>query len=84
MGRIEQGLKNNREALRHYKETIREGEDSPWFFACNAALQSGLIYEKLGDKAAARSHFQLCIKMNPVEYADGLHQQAKAGLARIR
>lgn len=84
LGRIEQGLKNYPEALRYYHQTIEKGETSPWFFACNAALQAGLIYEKLGDKATAKTHFQLCLKMNPVEYADGLHQQAKAGLGRVR
>lgn len=84
MGRITQGLGRKAEALNYFKQTIEEGQNKAYFFACNAALQSGLIYEAAGEYERAKDYFQQCLLLNPDEYAAGLHQKAKAGLSRIR
>lgn len=84
MGRILQVLDRPAEALSCFEKTIDHGDNSPYFFACNAALQCGLIHEKAGNWAKAKQYFKKCLLLNPDEYATGLHQQAKAGLARIR
>jgi hypothetical protein len=84
MGRILHGMKEYSKALFYYQRTIEVGRDAPYFFACNAALQSGLIYESLNSRAKAREYFNLCLAISPDEHRTGLHQQAKSGLARLR
>ena len=84
LGRITHKLQKSKEALDHYQATIEKGRDEPWFFACNAALQSGIIYEKKGDAVKAKEFYKLCLSIKPEEYKSGLHQKAKAGLNRLR
>lgn len=83
MGRLLHGLERYNEALRYYQLTIEKGGSQPWFFACNAALQMGLIYEKKGNTARAREAYERCLSFKPEEYRTGLHQKAKSGLARL-
>ena len=83
MGRIRHGQKNYTAALRFYDRTIEKGRDNPAFYACNAALQAGLIEERRGRNSQAKAYFDACLAMQPDEYKTGLHQQAKAGLRRI-
>lgn len=83
LGRILQGLERYPEAIQYYSRTIDSGMDEPWFFACNAALQTGIIHESSGKKQAATKAYKTCLSINPDEYRTGLHQQAKAGLVRL-
>ncbi|MEM6395215.1 MAG: hypothetical protein AAF741_02625 [Bacteroidota bacterium] len=83
-GRILHGLKDWNGALSFYERTISLGEDDDSFFACNAALQAGLIEEDQNKKDSARRYFNLCLDMQPDEYRSGLHLQAKAGLNRLK
>ena len=84
MGRILQELDRKPEALVFFHKTIEEGEFLPYFFACNAALQCGLIYEENNDQKLAKQYFRKCLLLNPEEYATGLHQKAKAGIGRLK
>lgn len=84
MGRIAQGLKKNIEASFYFDKTIAAGRNEPYYYACNAALQMGILHEKNGQKDKARSYFQQCLAMNPSDYADSLHAMAKAGLSRLK
>lgn len=84
MGRLLHGLKRYDSALEYYRFTIEKGADSPYFYACNAALQMGLIYESQGDPARARAAFERCLNLSPEEYRTGLHQKAKSGLVRLQ
>lgn len=83
LGRVLHGLKEYKAALAFYQKTISSGRFEPYFFACNAALQSGIIYEKMGKLELAKSYYHTCLDLNPEEYRTGLHQKAQAGLARI-
>ncbi len=83
-GRISQGLKHNMQAIESYMKTIESGADQPYYYACNAALQVGLIYEQLGNVEKARKHFNLCLDIKPREYKTSLHHQAKSGLKRLK
>ncbi len=84
MGRIFHGMKQYPQALHYYQLTIERGQSSPYFFACNAALQAGLIYEELGMSDRAADFFRRCLSMSPEEYKTGLHQKATTGLSRLR
>ena len=84
MGRITHSLGRYSEALQYYQATIDKGANEPWYFACRAALERGHIFEVQGNMAAARTAFERCLKITPEDYKSGLHQQAKAGLRRLK
>ena len=83
-GRILHGLKDYDGALAFYERTIQRGRNSPHFFACNAALQAGLVEERRQRYERAAAYFRTCLDIQPDEYRAGLHMQAKAGLSRVR
>ncbi len=66
-----------------YKQTISIGRESPAYFACKSAVELGELAARQGAKEQARAWYELALKLHPSEYAAGLHQQAKAGLARL-
>lgn len=83
-GRIHHGLKQFPQAISHYLQTIRRGENETYFYACNAALQIGLVYEEMNNPVQAKAFFQRCLSMKPDEYRASLHQKAKAGINRLK
>ena len=83
MARILHKLGRIAEAIQMYMQTISDGKEDPYVFACNSAFQLGSITELKGDKIQAKQYYQLCLSINPEEYASGLHQKAKAGLSRV-
>lgn len=83
MGRITHKLNRYNEALSYYQSTMDKGKDSPYYFACRAALEKGHILEKLGKKTQAIEAYNRCLNMSPDDSKTGLHQQAKAGLRRL-
>jgi len=84
LGRVYHKKNNDQKAIKHYQKIIHEGSDKPWYFACNAALRTGNIYEAQGNFAQARVYYKKCLNLYPDEYRNGLHQHAKAGLNRIK
>lgn len=83
LGRIAQKMGKVGEAYHHYETVILWGEKQPWYFACNAALQIGIMQEAYADCKNARYWYQRCLDMHPKEYAGSLHGKAKAGLNRL-
>jgi len=84
LGRVTHMLGKTQDAVRLYTQTMDNGAKEPWYFACNAALQLGLLHEAKKDLANARAAFNRCLSMKPEEYAASLHAQAKAGLGRVK
>jgi tetratricopeptide (TPR) repeat protein len=84
LGRILQKLGRPEEALSYYHKTIEMGSKEPWYFACRSALEQGIIYEEMGQKAMAQKAYSNCLDISPEDHKTGLHQQAKAGLRRIK
>ena len=84
MGRIAQKKNELKKALGYYSQCYAMGGKLPAYFACSAALQSGIIYEETQNKAMARVMYGRCLGLQPEDYGDSLHQKAKAGLARLR
>ncbi|MCK9616485.1 MAG: hypothetical protein M0R21_01460 [Lentimicrobiaceae bacterium] len=72
------------DAIPLYEQAIRQGKDEEWYFAANAALQLGMIYETAGNYTKAGLYYRQCLAMNPSEYKNSIHQKAKAGLNRIK
>ncbi len=70
-------------AIQFYQSTIIRGEKYPYYYAANAALQLGLIYEDRGLKEKATDYFRKCLAMKNTDYKNSLDQKAKAGLNRL-
>jgi len=84
LGRITHRMNELEKALNFYQQTIDKGQNEEYFFACNAALQMGSIYEKMHNYSQAERYYNLCLSLSPHEYKTGLHQKAKAGKNRIK
>lgn len=83
LGRVTQALHKYPDAIQYFSRTIERGIKSKEYYACNAALQMGVIYEEQEDIKNAKKYFNLCLDMDPDKYKTSLHQKAKAGLDRI-
>jgi tetratricopeptide (TPR) repeat protein len=83
MGRILQLQKRTQEAISYFDQTVQKGMNSPTYYPCNAALQLGILYTELGQKAKAKQSFNVCLSLNPDDHADALHAKAKAGLQKL-
>ncbi len=84
LGRISQDLGQSDNAIKCYRQVIEQGERNDLYFACNAALQIGLIFEKSENFEKAKSYFKKCLTMSPSDYKNSLHQKAKSGLNRLK
>ncbi len=81
--RILQEQSNHQEALKIYRNLINEQKSGTDYRICNAALQSGIIYEQRRNLKEAKRYFDLCLKLKPQDYKRSLHQKAKSGLERL-
>lgn len=84
LGRITHKMNRYGKALTYYRATIDNGQKASYFYACNAALQMGLIYEKLEQYHSAEAYYNQCLSLKPNEYRTSLHQKAKAGKNRLK
>lgn len=83
LGRITQSLGNAYDAVNYYNQVINLGHEKEEYFACNAALQLGLLFEEQNNHKEAKRYFKRCLKMSPSDYKNSLHQKAKSGLNRL-
>jgi tetratricopeptide (TPR) repeat protein len=84
LGRVYQMVGRRQEAVDAFFKTIQDGRDKPFYYACSAALQMGIIYEEGAQIAEARKYYQICLDITPPEFGDGLHLKAKTGLNRLK
>ncbi len=71
------------EALKNYARTVDEGRDDHFYYAANAALKSGLIYENQGEFEKAKECYKMVKKMSFDQYEGSIKQKAKAGMHRL-
>ena len=83
-GRLYDDLNSYDQAIQYYAQAIKLGENSSEYYAARAALQTGMIYEKKGDKKNAIHYYELCIGMDNHDYKTSLDQRAKSGIARCK
>jgi len=84
LGRIYHKWGFTDQAIPFYKETITEGENSPYYFAANASLQLGIIYEQQKQYTLAREYYSKVLDMDFDEYQFSISNKAQAGLNRIK
>ncbi|WP_316849905.1 tetratricopeptide repeat protein [Pedobacter agri] len=83
LGRIYDDQGKDDQALAAYQATINQGKTLKYYFAANAALQMGKVYEKRKNIAKAKEAFNTAISMKNHEYESSIESQAKAGLKRL-
>lgn len=83
LARVYDELLQYEKALYYYKLTIDNGKNSTEYFAARAALQSGIIYEKKGQIATAKSYYEMVLDMGTHEFKNSIDQRAKAALNRL-
>jgi len=84
LGRIYDALGNQKEALLSYQEAMTLGATRKEYYAARAALQTGYIYERQGDKKTALVYFNKVLAMKSHDYKNALDQKAKAGIERCQ
>ncbi len=84
LGRISQKMYNYPDAISNYTLLLNNPIYEESFFACNAALQLGVIFESQNQFDKAQEYFTRCLKMDPDDYRHSLHQKAKSGLLRLK
>ncbi len=67
-------------ALEAFDETLKRGTKKPYYYACNAALQAGMVHESREEWKEARSYYERCLKEKPDQYQATLHSRARARL----
>jgi len=83
LGRIYDEAGRDSDAVVSYQKAINSGKVSSYYYAANAALSIGSIYEKKGDKAKAASYYKQAIAMKDHEYENSIESKAKDGLKRM-
>ncbi len=84
LGRIYHNWGKTDEAIAQYKKTIKTGYTQPYYFAANASLQLGIIYEKRKEFALAKTYYSKVLDMDFDEYQFSISNKAQAGLSRIK
>ncbi len=72
------------DAIKSYSKTIETGKELPIYYAANASLKLGNIYETKGNNIQATKYYKLCSSMKNHEYENSITAEAKAGLNRIK
>lgn len=83
LGRIYQLLNRYNEAVASYQRAITLGRASKYYFAANAALNAGGIYEYIKSYDQAAKYYKMALSMKNHEYQSSIDTQAKEGLERI-
>jgi len=71
-------------AKNEYRRVITQGSLSPRYFAANAALKLGEIYESEDSLTLAKAFYEKCLNLNFDEYRNSIRGKAKEALSRIR
>lgn len=83
LGRIYDLSSREEQALRYYQKAIELGKNEPYSFAANAALWSGIIYEKVKNMSKAKVCYNTAINMKNHDFESSIEHKAKDGLKRI-
>jgi hypothetical protein len=82
--RIYQGMAHTREAKQLYDSTIKAGEKTDLYFAPNAALQLGYIYQEENKPDKASYYFRKALAYDGTMYKNSIQAKAKLALASLK
>jgi len=79
-GRYEAMVKNTNLAISEFKKTIELGEGKDYYFASEAALRLGKIYQETGQKSLAGEYYKKSIKLYKSDYYEYIEDKANKAL----
>lgn len=83
-GRIFQEKGNDERARSYFYATLKNApKQADYYFAPNASLQLGIMFEDAGDAERAAYYFQKAIDYKGHAYENGIEAKAKTGLKRV-
>jgi tetratricopeptide (TPR) repeat protein len=71
-------------AIKFYKETIFLQGNDHWYFAPNASLQLGYIFQEQKKLPEARQYFEKALSYKKHEYKNSIDSKAKSALAQLK
>ncbi|HYK75537.1 MAG TPA: tetratricopeptide repeat protein [Daejeonella sp.] len=83
LGRIYDLSNRDDLALKYYQLAVNLGRNEQYYYAANAALFSGNIYEQKRDLPQAKLFYNTALGMKNHQYQNSIDSKAKAGLRRI-
>ena len=84
LARVYDELDDAEKAITNYGKAIEMGKKSTEYYAARAALQTGYLYEKKGNKSEALRYFNIVLELDDHDYKNSLDQRAKASINRIK
>ncbi|MCI0751755.1 MAG: tetratricopeptide repeat protein [Flammeovirgaceae bacterium] len=72
------------EAKQLYLESIKLSAENPWYFAPNACLQLGYIYEAEKKNSEAKIYFKKALSYKRHEYKNSIDSKAKSALEKLK
>jgi hypothetical protein len=81
--RIYHGLQQVALAKQHYEQTIKVCGSSSLYFAPNAALQLGYLYQEEHNIAKAKVYYRSALNYKAHEYKNSIDHKAKLALSSL-
>lgn len=82
-GRIYHGLEDIDEAITYYMKTIEVSGSTNLYFAPNASLQLGYIYQNADQPAKAKTYFRKALSYSGHPYKNSIDTKAKLALSAL-
>ncbi|MEO8886981.1 MAG: tetratricopeptide repeat protein [Mucilaginibacter sp.] len=82
-GRTYDMMNNFDGAFTNYQRAISMGRNENYYFAANAALNLGVIFEQRKDYKKAADFYNTALQVKSHEYQNSIDTQAKEGLSRL-
>jgi len=83
LGRIYEKTDKTPDALTNYQYAINLGKTARYYFAANAAVRMGNLFEQKKDFKKAASYYNKALDMKDHEYKSSIDNEAKEGLKRV-
>jgi len=83
LGRIYDKTGKPNDAILNYQRAISAGKETKYYFAANAALSIGRIYEDKKDFKKSADFYNIALDMKDHQYQTDIDNDAKAGLKRV-
>ncbi|MCB2207553.1 MAG: tetratricopeptide repeat protein [Bacteroidetes bacterium] len=83
IGRVHHQMSRFEMAKRYYELTISNGKKTDSYYAANAALKLGAIFEAEGQLQKAINAYSECLSMDQGPYRTSINRRAREGLKRV-